>query len=286
MALTQTEVQDALQFEASDLNETIIDAGLQTMFLGLFTVLAAVAASKGIKRRATAMMLAPIVAMWTTTLSYWIATLVVAAKQYIALQDLTSTTLGQIIGMRTCLGSLASSDSPASECQLASIQVMPDSSKAYGIQACTGTLALTVNVLSADSIVWWRAWALWPNSRIIRWICILIFFANSGGIASIGVILPGGTIFSGDGWGIFGTVLLVVYAWLYGMPSRQASAFVNESQYVLVGCAVPLIGMYPTLVIILCALEKSLPDDLADDQARNPSLPVFNVPGPRHYQGL
>lgn len=36
--------------------------------------------------------------------------------------------------------------------------------------------------------------------------CVLDTSHYPGGIASIGVVLPGGTIFSGDGWGIFGTM--------------------------------------------------------------------------------
>ncbi len=40
-------------------------------------------------------------------------------------------------------------------------------------------LALS-QVIIADSIVWWRAWVLWPRSRVIHWVCVLMILLTSG----------------------------------------------------------------------------------------------------------
>ncbi|TFK81879.1 hypothetical protein K466DRAFT_501367, partial [Polyporus arcularius HHB13444] len=64
-----------------------------------------------------------------------------------------------------------------------------------------------------DSIVWWRAWVLWPDNRVIRSICAIVILLTTTQAAAAGNTIPApqlglgsvatrGTMFSGDAWGI------------------------------------------------------------------------------------
>ncbi|RPD76067.1 hypothetical protein L226DRAFT_395986 [Lentinus tigrinus ALCF2SS1-7] len=228
------------------------------------------------------------------------------------------------------------------------------------IQGCTGTVALTVNVVIGDSIVWWRAWVLWADSRIVRCVCVVMIlltmltgamdtgdacglephyiFTDSIGDSSSFEAPPGltsnsGTMFTGDVWGfvavfsslftnVIATILIgyrgwqhrrfimsylressprtqvertlallvesgllycalwvviAVYAYSDQSPLLQTRtpAFANF-YYVMSSCLVPLVGMYPTLIIIVCAVEKSLNEKLADEHCGRISSPMFD----------
>ncbi|KAI0687117.1 hypothetical protein C8T65DRAFT_590628, partial [Cerioporus squamosus] len=65
-----------------------------------------------------------------------------------------------------------------------------------------------------DSVVWWRAWVLWPGSRAVRSVCVImillttsthsLYFRSRIAITMLLVATRAtyGTMFSGDAWGI------------------------------------------------------------------------------------
>ena len=140
--------------------------------------------------------------MWLSTLTYWITTLMAAANAYIVLHELISQTLDRVIYMRTCLTSLSESDTALSQCKIRLLTQVPhDNSGVFDVEDCAGTAALTVNVgvcfpagrnintnqvyvlvqvVLGDSIVWWRAWVLWPNNKVVRCVCISMILISTG----------------------------------------------------------------------------------------------------------
>ncbi|KAI0687965.1 hypothetical protein C8T65DRAFT_127594 [Cerioporus squamosus] len=76
-------------------------------------------------------------------------------------------------------------------------------------------------------------------------------------------------------------VLIVTYELSSVFGSYITTAFENGFYYVMEGCIVSLIGMYPTLIIILCAVDKSVHEKSADDHARNASLVFRGSPARR-----
>ncbi|KAI0690136.1 hypothetical protein C8T65DRAFT_730903 [Cerioporus squamosus] len=353
---TYEEVQLALWNEGYNLKQSFITVALLTMFFGLFTVLAAVAAyvllSKRIEPRRAASMLMAIVVMWVSTLAYWVADIVATVEAYTVLRDLTLHISDLTTNMRDCLGSLPVSDSTFSCTRGGPLTERPGPT-AYGLQACTGTAALTINVTIGDSIVWWRALVLWPDNRVVRWLCVMMILLTSvtGVLDTVVVCVrvaqeddwatPGsvfklpdgdqiieGSMFSGSAYGVLAglsslltniaaTSLIAYRAWehrriimshLKGFSPRtqvertlallvesgllycaiwvlmvvcevihlplgaEESAFADRFRYVMNGCLVPMIGMYPTLMIIVCALDRSLYEKSVDEHARNPSL--------------
>ncbi|KAI0707437.1 hypothetical protein C8T65DRAFT_740370 [Cerioporus squamosus] len=370
LSAIQAEISLENYFEESYLKESMINGALSTMFFGLFTVLTAVAVyvlcSKGIKREAVATMFIAIIVMWMSTVADWIGTLVAAAAAYTVLQTLTGQSLGWTSIVRECLypGSNFGGTEGCQE-QLVSVDVLLKNFKPYYIHDCLGTAALTVNVLIGDSIVWWRAWVLWPNSRVVRLGCIImILLTTSTGIMNTRdacsvhaqvlhsgsekfittqpeiVGATSGIIFSGDVWGMaaglcslltntVATALIAYRAWEHRRiilsylnsssprtqvertlallvesgvfycalwlviavyefsslsPMLKGSAYQNNFYYIMEGCLVPIIGMYPTLVIILCAVDKSLHEksQSADgDGARNESIVFAHEPANR-----
>ncbi|RPD54194.1 hypothetical protein L226DRAFT_572094 [Lentinus tigrinus ALCF2SS1-7] len=373
VSVIENDLTQAVTLEQSFLKPSIFNVALSTLFFGLFTVLAAVATyvlfSKGIKRRTPAIMLAAIVLMWMSTLAYWTGTLVAAAEVYTNLLDLTWQNVGHAGNMLGCLSSLSAVESDAaSRACYQELESGRSDYAAYNVHNCIGTAALTVNVVIGDSVVWWRAWVLWPGSRVVRSVCIImILLTTVMGImdtrdactvvpVGISVAMPTsaimwllvatratyGTMFSGNAWGIAAAlsslltnvvattliayrawehrriiisyfrgsprhtqvertlallvesgllycalwVCIVAYALASKYPVRIDSAFENGFYYVMEGCIVPLIGMYPTLVIIVCAVDKSLYEkSLSHDGAWKMTSIVFADASPTRPRG-
>ncbi|RPD53463.1 hypothetical protein L226DRAFT_151131 [Lentinus tigrinus ALCF2SS1-7] len=357
IALQQVEL--AFVYELSYLRENTINLALSTTFFGLSTVLAVVAAyvlfSKNIKRRATALMLAAIVIMWASTTAYWLVTLAVAAKIFSKLPDLTSQILGGVADMQACMTSSWRSDTGAfgdSECPLDIPDVPVFLHEASWTQDLANTASTTVSVVIGDAIVWWRAWVLWPDSRLVHLVCILMLLLTvTSGVVDI--ILPAHSaapttrvdlgpityddstqfLLSGDVWAIvvccvslltnvIATALISYRAWqhrrnimsylkesspntqvertlallvesgllycglwivvtIYGatdiFPNPRLIGFAKGFTYVMRGCLVPLIGMYPTLIIIICAVDKSLYEKSVYDAPGQLGSVRFNV---------
>ncbi|KAI0687967.1 hypothetical protein C8T65DRAFT_746850 [Cerioporus squamosus] len=373
LAVHLGQVTSTSDFQESYLKQSIINVALSTMFSGTFTVLAAVAAyvlcSNGIKRRTIACMLIATIFMWISTVVCWIATLLEATEAYNVLRNLASRNMAQADAMLRCLLDLQNGfDAAPNDCQQEPVEELLYSSfKLYNVHDCINTAALTVNVVIGDAIVWWRAWVLWPDNRVVRSICVIMILlttvtgavdttdtcrtqaAAAAGdtipapILGFGSVATRGTMFSGDAWGIAAAIsslltnvvattliayrawehrrtimsylrgssrrtqvertlallvesgvlycalwgLIVTYELVFVSPSLTDSeaAFEDGFYYVMEGCVVPLIGMYPTLIIILCAVDKSAHEKspLADDRARNrDASPVFyGSPGRR-----
>ncbi|RDX54309.1 hypothetical protein OH76DRAFT_1082402 [Lentinus brumalis] len=184
LSAMQREAAVAYAFEDSYLKESIITVALSTMFFGLFTVLAGVAAyvlsSKGIKRTTTAIMLTAILLMWMSTVAYWIGTIVAAAEAYTRVHNLMLRSLGQANMMQDCLyPPTANSHVAPKGCQR-----VPETEPLYNIEEyeihdCIGTVALTVNVIIGDTIVWWRALVLWPDNRVVRSVCAIMILLTT-----------------------------------------------------------------------------------------------------------
>ncbi|RPD53781.1 hypothetical protein L227DRAFT_616697 [Lentinus tigrinus ALCF2SS1-6] len=191
--VTDTEIQSVLIYDyvALYLKENIIEGALLTLFFalclaGLFTVLAGVAVYvlflKGIKQRANTAMFIAVTALWLSTTTYWIMTLVATANIYSTLLDQVSRNMDRIARLDDCVSSLqaqgttntavlCSSEGPATFPLGLGTTNRPE---VYQLQDCTGTAALTVNVIVADLIVWWRALVLWPNHRVVRLVCAVM----------------------------------------------------------------------------------------------------------------
>ncbi|TFK83151.1 hypothetical protein K466DRAFT_666045 [Polyporus arcularius HHB13444] len=367
---TESRVSHVSTYEASNLRASMISLALLTMFLGLFTVLTVVAAymlfSKGIKRKATAIMLVAIIVMWLSTVAYWIVTLVAAVKAYIVLWDLTAQTLGQIRNMQTCLYSMTSTGATYG-CSPQDLPTEFANTEVYAAEDCTGIVSLAINMVIGDSIVWWRAWVLWPDSRVVRWggVSMIVLTTITGAMnvsytcrAQQWIYLlntfniPGpspenvgfrkGDAVSGVAWGtvfemlsfltnVIATTLIAYRVWEhrriiasylkgssprsqvertlallvesgllycvlwvfimvyelgYVTPGLSQSAYSNGFYYVMSGCIVPLIGMYPTLIIIVCAVNKSLHEKSTEDNVPNQNASiVFNNASPSRRRG-
>ncbi|RDX42086.1 hypothetical protein OH76DRAFT_144034 [Lentinus brumalis] len=367
LVVHQAQVALALVLQESYVKQSLVNVTLSSLSSGSFTVLAAVAAyvlcSRGIKRKAVASMLIAVIVMWMSALAYWIAILLAAAETYSALHDLASQNVDQAGTVLRCALDLRVDAAAArTDCQQEQVTTLLYSSlKTYNIHDCIGTTALTVNVVIGDSIVWWRAWVLWPDNRVVRSICaIVIMLTTLTGVldtkdacrmqaAAAGNTIPApqlglgsvatrGTMFSGDAWGIaaglssfltnaIATSLIAYRAWehrrvvmsylrgqsrrtqvertlallvesgllycalwltivVYELSSMSLvpadSVFANRFYYVMEGCAVALIGMYPTLVIIMCAVDKSRYEKASDDDgARNVSIVFAGGPSSR-----
>ncbi len=83
--------------------------------------------------------------MWLSTVAYWIATVVAAARTYVSVQNLTVQILSRATHIRTCLHSISGSDVAVSDCHLDAATEWPDL-EASNILGCTYTVALMVNV--------------------------------------------------------------------------------------------------------------------------------------------
>ncbi|RDX42099.1 hypothetical protein OH76DRAFT_144899 [Lentinus brumalis] len=297
------------------------------------------------------MLTAALLIMWLSTVAYWIATVVAAAKTYVSVQNLTVQILSRATHIRICLHSISGSDVAVSDCYLDAATELPDL-EASNILGCTYTVALMVNVIIADSIVWWRAWVLWPRSRVIHWVCVLMILLTSvfGAMDTVkwcdfglriswakdvmGYISVGGGTVSGDLWDVITalsslltnavattliafrawqhrriivlylkgqssartqvertfalliesgiiycalSVIVVVYEFSYILPGPlNRSSFAVDIYYINQGCAVPVVGMYPTLIIIVCAVDRSLYEKSAEGELGSDAPMEFN----------
>ncbi|KAI0690138.1 hypothetical protein C8T65DRAFT_102083 [Cerioporus squamosus] len=353
---TKQQVQLGFDYSGIYLKQSLIDVAILTMFFGLFTVLTAVAAYvlflKGFKQKTTALMLMAIVAMWVSTVAYWIATLVAAAETYSFMRSMMSQILTRMATLQDCVGSPSGAQDPFSACINEPLRDLSDySTLAYATQQCTGTAALTVNVIIGDAIVWWRAWVLWTDHRLVlyTWVILILattvtgivdtkdacmpeaaLFSITSPFAPDSEVLTIGSLFGADGWGIAAamlslltnmaaTILIAYRAWehrvlimshlkrcsarsqvertlsllvesgvlycalwviivVYQFVALKLgeSAFAYGFYYVMGGCLIPLIGMYPTIIIILCALDKSLHERSHNDARM--SSPAFVAP--------
>ncbi|RDX41689.1 hypothetical protein OH76DRAFT_1364096, partial [Lentinus brumalis] len=54
-----------------------------------------------------------------------------------------------------------------------------------------------------DAIVWWRAWVLWKDHRLVlcTWVILLLATMNTSEVSTIG------SLFGADGWGIAAAML-------------------------------------------------------------------------------
>ncbi|TFK82048.1 hypothetical protein K466DRAFT_438072, partial [Polyporus arcularius HHB13444] len=78
-------------------------------------------------------------------------------------------------------------------------------------------------------IVWWRAWVLWPDNRVVRWVCVTIIVLTGGSqtfVPSPITTLEYRTIFGGSVYGIAAglfslltnvaaTALIAYRAWMH-----------------------------------------------------------------------
>ena len=117
--------------------------------------------TRGLKRKSTVAMLSAIFVMWLLTTSYWISCLFSLERVFQDLHGLTTTSRDHVANMQACLKSLSApiassrgaKDSPCHLGLLHSGQSPAGTSFAamvYEARACTGTVALTVNVSQSN----------------------------------------------------------------------------------------------------------------------------------------
>ena len=117
--------------------------------------------TRGLKRKSTVAMLSAIFVMWLLTTSYWISCLFSLERVFQDLHGLTTTSRDHVANMQACLKSLSApiassrgaKDSPCHLGLLHSRQSPSGTSFAamvYEARACTGTVALTVNVSQSN----------------------------------------------------------------------------------------------------------------------------------------
>ena len=142
-------------------------------------------------------MLMAIIAMWMSTVAYWIATLLVAVETQLTLRNIMTHALANVDQARSCVG-FSSGGRPFMDCQSESpVKEVPDYLEVYGAQQCIGTVALTINVsmytdskdqeltpvcqvIIGDAVVWWRAWVLWTDHRVVLYTWITLVLATTG----------------------------------------------------------------------------------------------------------
>ena len=101
---------------------------------------------RGIAHKGHAFILMAIIAMWMSTVAYWIATLLVAVETQLTLRNIMTHALANVDQARSCVG-FSSGGRPFIDCQSESpVKEVPDYLKVYGAQQCIGTVALTINV--------------------------------------------------------------------------------------------------------------------------------------------
>ncbi|RDX42089.1 hypothetical protein OH76DRAFT_1488941 [Lentinus brumalis] len=274
---TSDEVQLALWYEVYNMKDSMINVALLTMFFGLLTVLAGVAAyvllSKQIERRRSALMLLAIVTMWITILAYWVANIVAVVEAYTVLRDLTTHLSNWMLEIQDCLSFLpAAASSAFSSCSIFA-------GSAYGVLA--GLCCLLTNV-AATSLIEYRAWCVPCASfdylddaqtqgssgavhREHR--CIIMSYLRGSSrrkqVERTLALLVESDLLYCTLW-----VGVVACDFIHAPPGHENSAFAHGFRYGMNGCLVPIIGMYSMLMIILCAVDRSLYERSADDLAR------------------
>ncbi|KAM5536737.1 hypothetical protein V8D89_009576 [Ganoderma adspersum] len=196
----------------------------------------------------------------------------------------------------------------------------------FVVEQCVGTATLTINIILSDLVVWWRAWVLWPESRVVRisgCVLLLATFVMSVVDTTFSCQAQEGFMFEGLAEGnaaaalslatnFTATILTAYKAWLYRKSARNyaesgsmnsrvehilvllvesgalycalwivvivwqvgvdnqyirtlifvqhhhhESSFWAQGGVLIEGCLVPLIAIYPTVIIVLVALNKS-----------------------------
>ena len=156
-------------------------------------------------------MLVAILAMWVSTVIYWISTLVYAAKTNNGLHTIIDQNAGAMTNIELCAGAMADSSLALIACQDASQYIGQDpynlppyseTDAARRTRGCIGSAALMANVGTAlldqfkrspydeatwprqiaigDTIVWWRAWVLWPKNRWVQLVCVVMITLTTG----------------------------------------------------------------------------------------------------------
>ncbi|KAI0706672.1 hypothetical protein C8Q76DRAFT_162504 [Earliella scabrosa] len=206
---------------------------LSSAFFGIYTILAGLAgcllARKGLRNRTNAVMLTAILAIYLSSSVYWttiiyelfwqLANLARSAKLGALSQNwLQATTEEALSPSRE-----VSVEYPSMDYSLLASQL--DIGLDRPLQQCVGTITLTVNVVLGDIIVWWRAWAVWRDSRCVTILYALLItstsvagtvvtvhgcqnsFGHSGEIMYIDptgndTSTNAGSIYVGDSWGL------------------------------------------------------------------------------------
>ncbi|KAI0787489.1 hypothetical protein C8Q74DRAFT_1216149 [Fomes fomentarius] len=311
----------------SEMTAQFIEAILSTALLGLYTSLAIIAlwilCWKGFKTAPVVMLLVVFV-MYACTAVYG-ATVILEAFQQMAeaLSGITfsKSQMDQILEIYNSLDENPS-ETEGNGPQALGLFFSETLSWITEMRQCVGTVSLTTNVILGDAIVWWRAWVLWRDNRVVQSFCLFLMFATSATsitvttqacglhstsqIRTVIMVDPShqeleepsmalGSLFIGDKWELAASILslitniaatsLIAYkAWQLNFV--LASHYILGFTYVVEGCLISLIGIYPTLIIVLVALNKSHCDtnftygakiDLHDPTART-ALPNFRVP--------
>ena len=131
-----------------------------------------------------------ILVLWTSTAAYWIVTLIVTARVFQELHDLTSQSFRGVVDVQACLVASWTAENAAPTCQLDGPNTLAFFDEMYFIRDYTEVVTLTIGVsphcldgaitdlplkvVVSDAIVWWRAWVLWPHSRVLRCLCIVL----------------------------------------------------------------------------------------------------------------
>ena len=152
--------------------------------------------SRDSKRRATYLMFIAILILWTSTAAYWIVTLIVTARVFQELHDLTSQSFRGVASVQACLVMSWTSKNATFNCRLIGPNTLAFFNEMYWIRDYTETVTLTIGVsphcpdganadlplkvVVSDAIVWWRAWVLWPHNRVVRGLCIVLILLTIG----------------------------------------------------------------------------------------------------------
>ncbi|PIL34723.1 hypothetical protein GSI_03504 [Ganoderma sinense ZZ0214-1] len=174
------------------------------------------------------------------------------------------------------------------------------SSKLFGLanhdiprEYCVGTAALTVNITIGDAIVFGRVWVLWPRSLLIRLVFVVLLLetvgyrawehralARSNGLRSflgraqvsraLTLLIESGSFYS-----VIWTVV-VVYQFIFSPPYKDNNGVVTETLHssayraftagweaFMEGGLVIVIAIYPTVIMLLVALNRSECDTMA-----------------------
>ncbi|PIL26072.1 hypothetical protein GSI_11826 [Ganoderma sinense ZZ0214-1] len=130
-------------------------------------------------------------------------------------------------------------------------------------QSWMATVALGANIVLGDAIVWWRACLIWRHKAVYWTGPILVALtlasaprrrlrrylgadtAQTRVLKVLALLVESGTVYS--------TILVLV---LVLQPQGHATAS-DPGIYFLYGCLVPIVAIYPTIIIVLTAANSS-----------------------------
>lgn len=137
-----------------------------------------------------------ILILWTSTAAYWIVTLIVTARVFQELHNLTSQSVRGVASVQACLVASWTVENADVDCPLDGPNTFAFFNEMYWIRDYTETVTLTIGVsphrpydaitdlllkvVVSDAIVWWRAWVLWPLNRVVRCLCIVLILLTIG----------------------------------------------------------------------------------------------------------